>query len=385
VTPGDEVALSGSRVSATDGSRPTCRLRIAFVLGQLSAGGTETQAQLLVRGLIRRGATVDVFIVEGGVADGDFGDARVVELSIGRKNGAAGAVVLALAGWRLARALRDGDYDVVHAALARAYVLAPLAAPLRRRPPVVAWRRNLGYHLTRCSPAAFLEALAGRLTSVVICNSNAVADHWTHRAHVRKGAARVVQNGIESWRFEPTEEPMSEPNLPRLVTVGGLRSIKGHQVLLEAAATLRSNGALVEVVIAGDGPDRGKLEQRARQLRVPLAMPGHICDTRGLLGSSTIYVHPSYSEGSSNAIAEAMAYGCAILATDVGDAAEMLGDAGRLVRPGDATAMAVMLSELLTDGDARLALGAAAQERARSRFSLDSVLDQHLAIYYAAA
>jgi glycosyltransferase involved in cell wall biosynthesis len=325
---------------------------------------------------------VDIYVVEGTCRcdPGVFGDSEVKYLSDRRGRHLGGLTTMLMAGWRLGVSLRRQRYDVVHAALARAYVLAPLVAPWRERPQIVVWRRNLGTHLNRWGFAAALEAVTARFCDVIVANSAAVKDYLLERRLVPPERIRVIPNGLEAWRFETVTPVSGNPAVPRLVTVGRLEGIKGHHMLLDAASTLRRTSP-IEVVILGEGPGRSALEAHAALAGVSLVAPGHICDTRPWLGSATLYVHASYSEGASNALGEAMAQGCSIIATDVGGAAEMLGQFGVLVPPGDAAAMAAAIQALLDDPDRRAALGEGARERAREVFSMDRVVERHLAVY----
>lgn len=358
-------------------------LRVAFVVGRAGLGGTEMQSRLLVRGLRSRGVTVDVICIEGAGSQTttDYGDGALA-LTAARRRGVAGPVMLLLAAMRLRRILRLGNYDVIHAALARAYVAAPFAAPRRNRPRVVVWRRNMGTHLPRRGGvAAGLEMCAAKKSDMVIVNSVAVGRYWLRRGHVRAERLRVVPNALESWRFD-TVSPVAAPaGVARVLTVGSLQAVKAHEVLIRAAAAVAASGTGIEVVILGEGPLRSQLHDLALSLGVTLITPGHVGDTRAWLASATIYAHPSHSEGSSNAIAEAMAAGCAIVATDVGGAAEMLGSTARLVPAGDTRALGAAIEHLMHDPIARNQMGDAAQGRARVMFSLDGMVETHLEIY----
>ena len=74
---------------------------------------------------------------------------------------------------------------------------------------------------------------------------------------------------------------------------------------------------------------------------------------------------------------EAMFCGRATVCTDLGDLVATVGAGARVVPPGDPTALAAACVPLLTDPRQRRALGQAAQERARARFRLDTMLDSY--------
>jgi glycosyltransferase involved in cell wall biosynthesis len=91
----------------------------------------------------------------------------------------------------------------------------------------------------------------------------------------------------------------------------------------------------------------------------------------GFLRKLDVAVLPSHSEGMSNAVLEYMAAGKAIVATDVGANAKLLGDGqyGRLVPGGDASALADAMAELVADPETVKALGASARARVEAEYS----------------
>jgi len=361
------------------GSRPHGRQApfvgpVAFVLAQTARGGTEQQAALLVRALVLAGVDVDVFVLTGPLEDCDFGSASVVSLSKTRE-GVAGLLGVFHASLRLAVLLRRRRYLVMHAGLARAHVLGPMLAPRRTR--AVAWRRNLGDHSETSWFLSWLEFRASKRCDLIIANSQAVAEYWINRRNVGRDGIRVIPNALEAWRFVPTQTSIGRTSEIKLLSVGNLRSVKGHAVLLEAAAELRRSGSDIRVTILGEGPLRDCLQTQAKALGVPLDLPGHVFDTRPYLAAADLYVHPSLSEGASNAIAEAMAQGCGIVSTTVGGAREMLGPLGFFVAPADPMDLAKGIETALKSPSRRRDM----QARALGMFSIDAVVDAHIDAY----
>lgn len=355
--------------------------RLAFVIGRCGPGGTEQQAALLVRGLVERGVIVDVLVLEGGAQGHHFGGARVRQLGQLGHGRLSRALTLVLATMRLARALRHGRYDAVHAVLARAHVLTPLVVRALHLPVVVVvWHRNLGIHRKAGGVLARLESWTKRLTDAVVCNARAVEDYWRTDSGSGRSVWYVVPNALETWRFAPVTVVEQRGARPLLVNVGSLRPVKGQQVLLEAVSML-GDCAAVDVAVIGDGPMGADLNRQAEGLSVALELPGHVEDTRPWLARAALYVHPSHSEGSSNAIAEAMAQGCAVVASDVGGSRELLAGTGVLVPPGDAGKLAESLERLLASPSLRSTLGMAARERAKRHMSVSAVVDRHIEIY----
>ena len=109
---------------------------------------------------------------------------------------------------------------------------------------------------------------------------------------------------------------------------------------------------------------------------------GQRADVNRITAGLDLSCSSSYSEGSSNVIAEAMACGVPCVATDVGDASFVLRDIGKIVPPKDPAALARACRELLNlSPGKRRELGSAARARARECFSLHAVVDTYQGLY----
>lgn len=347
--------------------------RVALVLLCDGVGGTETKMALLAEGLAERGVQVDVLLLRNGSRPHAFAGCRVLVVGPRRLVGATPLVALPLA-----RALRRGRYDVAHAAMAQPHTLVPFLAPAGTA--VVAWRANLGIHSEDRPLRRWLERRASRHTDLLIANSARVATYWRARTD-RRTRVVVVPNCIAEDRFEQLA-PVDVPGAgPLIVSVGNLRPVKRHDLLLYAAARLRERGIPVRVVILGEGELRGELTRLAAELAVPLLLPGHVPDTRGWLAAADVVAHTSESEGASNAVAEAVAAGRPVVCTRVGDAEEVL-DPAWIVEVGDLDGLVERLDAALrgTAGPA----AAAALERLRSSRTIPVFVDQHLSYYHEA-
>lgn len=357
-------------------------LSIALVVAQNGQGGSEGQVKLLARALAKAGHAVDVALIEGSGGAAGFERVEVRAFTSSRRTGLMGIVDALLSAVRLRRFLRRGDYDVVHAVMARAYVLAPLVSlTLKRRPLVVAWRRNEGVHL-RNSVNLIFERMAARATDVIIYNTESARRYWLSQGVAGRMRNVVVRNALEDWRFDQASGSIPMSRSGRVLSIGGLKPVKQHQTLLDAVAQLPPI-TRPEVVILGDGDCRGDLASHAQLLDVRLVMPGHVVDTREWIAASDVYVQASRSEGLSNALLEAMAQGATVVATDVGGTREALAGAGVLVAPGDIAGMSVEIGRLLADQPRRRLLGAKARRRAAKDFTVAALVEAHLDLYGA--
>jgi glycosyltransferase involved in cell wall biosynthesis len=159
----------------------------------------------------------------------------------------------------------------------------------------------------------------------------------------------------------------------RIGAVANLRPVKGLDLLVGAAAHLKSEypGAIFEV--AGEGDQRAVLERQILDsgLAGRFLLSGGTADVPGFLSGLHIAVLCSHAEGMSNALLEYMAAGRAVVATRVGAAPDLITHErhGLLVPPGDAAALAAAIGRLLREPELAVRLGQAARDRARQRYS----------------
>ena len=183
----------------------------------------------------------------------------------------------------------------------------------------------------------------------------------------------VVHCGVEPELFEPVrhEGPGS-----RLLFVGRLAGVKGLPVLLDALAELRRHRPGVTLTVAGDGPDRQKLEDLARRLGVADAVRflGYQSQeqVRQLLAGTDVFVMASFAEGVPVVLMEAMAAGVPVVATRVAGIPELVEDgvSGFLVPPGEPASIIDRVDRLLGDPALRNTFGAAGREKVAREFNI---------------
>jgi glycosyltransferase involved in cell wall biosynthesis len=206
-------------------------------------------------------------------------------------------------------------------------------------------------------------------TDAVVANSYAGRD-----VHRRLGYApprfAVIPNGIDMARFRP--DPAARRHIRAALGIGRdtvvaihaarVDPMKDHPALLTVA---RAMPALV-FVAAGSGTDRLEGPANLRGLGVRRDMPALYAAADIVLSTS------AFGEGFSNVLAEGMAAGLPAVATEVGDARAIVGDAGIVVPPRDPHALVAALEGLVAAGGAAMrGRGDAARARIESRFSLD--------------
>jgi glycosyltransferase involved in cell wall biosynthesis len=155
------------------------------------------------------------------------------------------------------------------------------------------------------------------------------------------------------------------------LTVGRLSKEKGHADLIDAIALLFGGRDRAETrfVIVGDGPERSALERRAKEKRIGgcVLFTGHQDAVQTYYALADAFILPSHSEGSPNALLEAMAAGLPIVCTAAGGAGELVADGNTalVVDPRSPEAMSRVIGRILDDREFAARLGAAAHRAAR--------------------
>jgi glycosyltransferase involved in cell wall biosynthesis len=186
----------------------------------------------------------------------------------------------------------------------------------------------------------------------------------------------VIHHGIDLDRFAGRNR--ADPAGPvHIVLIARAVSDKGVPVLLEAAARLRAAGEdRFHISYGGDGPELAAFRRAAVELGIAdrVDFLGALEQTQDLIGRADIVVVPSiWGDAAPLSVLEGMAGGKALVVTDVGGIPEQIGSSGCaiIVPPGDASALAGALGQLIRDPERRRELGCRAFARAQEAFSED--------------
>lgn len=269
----------------------------------------------------------------------------------------------------VARHLRRADYDLVHTHSTEAGIVGRLAAHYAGVPAIVHTVHGVPFSadrnrvLNRFVLAA--ERRVAPMTDRIVTNADAIADDYLERGIGEPDQYETVYSGIDVERFASAEPATDLPGEGvRLTFVGRLVEGKGLWDLLDAVEALDAENVTVTVV--GDGPLRDRFEAEVAARNLPVHTAGYREDVPAILAASDVFVLPSFREGTPRVVTEAMAAGLPIVATDIAGIPEQVADGvnGYLVAPGDASALADRLGELLDDPDRRATFGSASRTRA---------------------
>jgi colanic acid/amylovoran biosynthesis glycosyltransferase len=191
--------------------------------------------------------------------------------------------------------------------------------------------------------------------------------------------------GVDTEFFSPAPDTTAAParvagQMLRIVSVGRLHWVKGHEYALMALHEVRRTGLEVEYTIIGDAgaPARASVLTAIRDLDLEdcVRVRDHLSsvDVREALRRADIFLHSSVSEGLSNATLEAMAVGVPVVVTDVGGMRELVTDGvdGFVVPSRDPAALAAALLELAADSELRQKMGDRGRQRVVDDFDAES-------------
>ncbi|MBK6564129.1 MAG: glycosyltransferase [Saprospiraceae bacterium] len=201
-----------------------------------------------------------------------------------------------------------------------------------------------------------------------------------------KFAKSILEKKTNSKNIKVINNPVNAiekiecPQLNRIVTVGRLEKVKGHEYLIKAFAKIEDQDW--ELSIVGDGSERPYLENLTKVLNIDnkVIFHGHLRDFRKQLSEAKIFVLPSLSEGFPNALIEAMSLPLPCISTDfLFGQNEIVEDGinGLLVPPADVEALTNTLNNLILDQDLRKKLSKNALH-VREDLAFEKIADQYL-------
>lgn len=363
-------------------------------------GGTERQAHTLARALAKSGVGIE--IVTGRwfrgtrrreTLDGipvfrnqtlwEFGGIKGL-----RKFG--GYLYIASLLWYLGR--RRKHYDIIHVHGLSYHTFAAVLAARWFDKTTITKLANSGSASDvekmrqdrQLAGARFMLATALRCDRFVALNQTIVEE--LVEAGVPRSRIVRVSNGVDLDDVEPQyRTTVHRP--PRVIFVGRLHRQKGLETLLRALRILLDSRDVdgVRLVVVGDGPERGTLEQLSRSLAIDeiIDFVGIADDVAPYLRDADVFVLPSHAEGLSNALLEAMAVGLPVIVSNVPGNADVVehGRTGLVFEVGNASELAASLVRVLHDDDLRNRLGMAARGSVDDSYSLDEVAGRYIELY----
>ncbi len=384
--------------------------RVLLVISELSSGGAPRDLVRLAVGLKNRGHRVEVLVYW----PGDFFAETLAKAGICvTRLRARNPLHLVLA---MRRAIRNGRPDVVAAFTPGPSLLAELAGLPRRDHAVVSVELGLDSAYRR--PWQWIKCMLHRLADAVVCNSHAQRQRIAEQAPKLKDRTHLIVNGMDLKRF-PVRGAIAAPGRHdedmtdrsgglRILVLARFHPVKNPFGLLEAMEILRDNHPAVDVVVAWHGEHIGSGDPRAyrwrarfrrkmddfyktleeavaeRSLTERFLMHPEREDVVPLYHAADAVCMPSFSEGMSNVICEAMACGVPLLASRVGDSPRLVVDGrnGFLFDPNSPRDIAETILRFANmPSEARRRMGAEGRRMAEAMPTPDMFADRYIALF----
>jgi glycosyltransferase involved in cell wall biosynthesis len=355
---------------------------VSFLVGTFMAGGTEQHVLRVLEGLDRR----RVRPVVGMRLAAELWFDRFKALDVPY-------AVLGLESWPVdpryarpmlafARFLRRHRVRIVHA---YGWEMQMLACWLKVLVPGI---RLIGTRRTvaELEPAHHLRAyrIVNRLFDRVVAVSESARRSAIAAESIDPSRIVTIPNGLNPAGL-PTRGDLGPPRPLRIGTVANVRRRKGYFWAIEALAELARRGVPFEYHVVGRADTGDDLPARARELGIAdrLVFHGEVDDPKALVAGWHVFLFPTYHEGMSNALLEAMMIGTPPIASDIPANRDMIEDGvhGRLVAPDDARALADLLERAAAEPEELEELGRAARRRALDQFSLARMLSSMESLY----
>jgi len=239
-----------------------------------------------------------------------------------------------------------------------------------------------------------LSKLAARYASTFCCVSDSIAEAVIRRRIASRKATAVVVNGIDIARYQQTRSVTRSAVRAELGiladalvigTVGRLNEVKRQDLLLRSAASLMTDLPHVHLLLVGDGPERQRLEQLARELRSEprITFAGYQASPERYLAAMDVFALSSRLEGLPLSLLEAWATGLPVVSTAVGGIPSVVTDrsSGLLVPADDHDALANALRQVLNDDALAETLAVGGLAAVTENYALECMADRYESYY----
>ena len=281
----------------------------------------------------------------------------------------------------------QSDYDVLHVFTPDTGAALMIRAGKEAGIPVLYHEMGTPHYLPPLEPHYKRLEKVLPLCSEVAALSPTLAQQWSERFPFLTAVSVLPLLTDDAYVLKMPAKPHNGKHATIFGFAARIESGKGPFVLADALAQLRQSRDDVLVRLAGTGPAVQDVKARVRELRLNGSWE-FVGSYDGAVGCSAfmrtldVFVLPSFAEGTSKSVIEAMAHGLPIITTTVGGLPDLLTpDAGILVPPGDAAALANAMQRLASDPALRYRMGQAARARYLELFAPDAVLSMLVDTY----
>ncbi|MBZ2167690.1 glycosyltransferase [Marinobacter sp. F4216] len=384
-----EEVLRNQEVDATSPTaRRQPRTRILHVTFNMGFGGTEQVIRQLVKNL-----DPNRFVCEIACIDGEIGaigkemeaDNGIKIHSRQRGSGLDWKIIL----W-LRKLIRNDHFDIVHCHQYSPYTYGWFAH--WGTGAKLIFTEHGRFHPDRYrKKARFINPLIARTTKSLVAISSATRDALVEYEYLPRHKIDVIYNGIAPLKVSVVRRETLSKELGLktdeivLGTVARLDAVKNQALILRATRALLDKGLKIRLLLVGDGAERENLEALAKKLKLGPAVifAGFQTEPADYLSLMDVFLLPSFTEGTSMTLLEAMSLGIPTVATRVGGTPEIVMDGytGILVESGDLKGFITALQTLIDMPKKKREIAQQAKSRFNKCFSVQKMVEQYACLY----
>jgi glycosyltransferase involved in cell wall biosynthesis len=288
----------------------------------------------------------------------------------------------------LYRLIRKHDITVVNTHSGKDTWVGSLAAKLARVPLLIR-TRHLSLPIST-SPLNFVHKLADGIVTTGVT----IRDEMVRVNGVAPDKIVSIATGVSLDHFNPQiadgvkirQELGLSADCQVVTMVAVMRGMKRHDLLVQAAASLKNDFPQVKYLLVGEGPGNDSITNMitAAGLQDDFILTGYRGDIPDILSASDVVVLTSdRNEGVPQSLSQAMAMERAVIAAPIGSIPELIHDneTGLLAQTGDALSFATAIGRLLQDPELRTRLGKAARKHVLSDYTDDIMAARTIAFY----
>jgi len=292
---------------------------------------------------------------------------------------------------KIYKACKSGQYQIVHSHGFTTMLASYIAGKLAGVPKIMNGEHGTLYHSS--AKHRLMQRFLFSKMEMNLTVSEDLKREILDKFSLKKDNFRPIINGVDTERFsintEASTRLRNELGLSESVmvigSVGRLVKVKNYKSLLSAFAQLNSSLSNVHLVLAGDGPERAHLEEQILKhgLSKKVHLLGRRDDIPQIMNLLDIFILPSFSEGLSNTLLEAMSCGTPVVACDVGGNKEIIRQdiTGFLYESNNVNDLCSILSELSRDKDRIIRLSKQSREHILANYSLNRMVTNYESTY----
>ena len=286
--------------------------------------------------------------------------------------------------FKLKKVIMNNSIDLVHTHNQGPQFYGSMAAKLTRTPIL---HTKHGQNLSNYKRRNYMDMFSSCLTDIVVSVSCDAHKICIEKLKIPENKVVTILNGVNTNTYQKFKNKKQYTNDRPFVigTVARLAEEKNQKCLLEACSILMKNSISFNLKIVGDGPLRKDLMFKTKCLGIDkfVEFEGVRRDIPTVMNSFDLFVLPSFTEGVSLTLLEAMSCELPIVATNVGGNSEVVidGVTGTLVPTDNPVCLASAIMKYIKEPEICLRKGKAGRQRACESFSLSKTSSKYLEIY----